>query len=31
MQKTEKIFWFEKKLNKWVKLFEDHETESANR
>ena len=25
MQKTEKIYWFEKKLNKWVKLFEDHE------
>jgi hypothetical protein len=21
--KTEKIAWFERKLNKWVKLFED--------
>ncbi len=30
MQKTEKIYWFEKKLNKWVKLFEDHEIKTAN-
>jgi len=31
LQKTEKIAWFERKLNKWVKLFEDSEVESANR
>lgn len=30
MQKTEKIYWFEKKLNKWVKLYEVFEKESAN-
>ena len=30
MQKTEKIYWFEKKLNKWVKLFEEHEIKTAN-
>ena len=31
MNKTEKIHWFEKKLNKWVKLFEESENENANR
>ena len=31
MNKTEKIHWFEKKLNKWVKLFEESEKENANR
>ena len=31
MNKTEKIHWFEKKLNKWVKLFEESEKENGNR
>ena len=31
MNKTEKIHWFEKKLNKWVKLFEEAEIENGNR
>ena len=30
-EKSEKIKWFEKKLNKWVKLFEESEQEGANR
>jgi len=30
-ERGEKIKWFEKKLNKWVKLFEEAEQESANR
>ena len=25
VEKNEKIGWFERKLNKWVKLFEDSE------
>ena len=29
--KTEKIHWFEKKLNKWVKLFEESEKENGHR
>lgn len=29
--KTEKIQWFERKLNKWVKLFDESEKENANR
>lgn len=31
MNKTEKLQWFEKKLNKWVKLFEESEKESGLR
>ena len=31
MAKSEKINWFERKLNKWIKLFEEAEQESANR
>lgn len=30
-EKSEKIKWFEKKLNKWVKLFEESEQEGASR
>lgn len=30
-EKSEKIKWFEKKLNKWVKLFEEAEQEGATR
>lgn len=29
--KSEKITWFEKKLNKWIKNFEDSEHTSAVR
>lgn len=29
--KTEKIAWFERKLNKWVKLFEESKHESGTR
>ena len=31
IDKTEKIHWFERKLNKWVKNFEKSENDSANR
>ena len=31
VQKSEKIHYFERKLNKWVKNFEQSETDNANR
>ena len=30
-EKSKKIQWFEAKLNKWVRLFEEAEQENANR
>ena len=31
MNKTEKIGWFEKKLNKWVRTYEESEKDNGNR
>ena len=31
LEKTEKVGWFERKLNKWIKLFETAETDGATR
>lgn len=31
VEKSEKITWFERKLNKWIKLFEAAESESGSR